>query len=84
MDLCEQLEGVRSREDLVGFIRSLRADLLSRPDEWENPTLERFLDALAVWSEDMPGYYQNRGQEVPEQPSWGVIGKMLMAAKMYE
>ncbi|HYI02784.1 DUF7660 family protein [Hyalangium sp.] len=78
------MERIRSNDDLVTFIRSLRADLIEKPDTWENPTLERFLEALAAWTEAMDGYYRNTGQEIPKQPSWKVVGDMLMAAKMYE
>jgi hypothetical protein len=84
MELHERVERIRSREELVDFIHALRADLLARPDEWENPTLERFLEALAAWTGSMDAAYQNTGREVPDQPSWKVLGDMLMAAKMYE
>lgn len=86
MDLVEQVEAIQTREDLVAFVRALLADLVENADkaEWENPTLERYLEALAAWTEDMDGYFLNTGQPIPEQPTWNLIGQMLYAAKIYE
>ncbi|XXF77593.1 hypothetical protein P2318_31755 [Myxococcaceae bacterium GXIMD 01537] len=84
MELEQMPEAVRSRDDLVRFIHALREDLQRDPGDWENPTLERFLEALAGWCEDMNGYYKGRGERVPEQPTWKVVADMLMAASMYE
>ena len=81
----QQLAGtVRSRDDFVVFVRALAAFRARRPDEWENPDLPRYLDALARWVEDMDGYYAGRGQPVPKQPSWRVLADILIAAAMYE
>ena len=57
MDLVGQLEDIQTREDLVAFVRALLADLVENADkaEWENPTLERYLEALAAWTEDLDG-----------------------------
>lgn len=76
-------EMVRSREDLVHFVTSLRAELLAGPG-WENETLDRYLEALAGYTQDMHGAYQNRGEPVPEHPSWSTIATMLLAATAYE
>ena len=84
MDLRDRLEAVRSREDLAAFAVALREDLAARPDDWENPTLERFLEAFAAWCIDMPGFFSNRGEAQPEQPDWQLVARMLMAASTYE
>ena len=84
MELHKQVERINSRHDLIAFIEALRDDLLQHPGDWENRTLERFLEALAAWSTDMDGYFQNRGEQVPSQPSWRLLGEMLNAAKIYE
>lgn len=77
-------DAVRTREDLARFVAALRQDLLSNRAAWENPTLERFLGALAAWCTDMPGNFDNRGVERPEQPDWNLVARMLMAASTYE
>jgi hypothetical protein len=84
MKPCERVAGIKSKGDLVEFVRSLRDDLQTEPGAWENATLERYLSALASWLEDSGGYYQNQGRDIPVSPSWRDVAEMLMAAKMYE
>jgi hypothetical protein len=78
------VDAVRTREDLATFVLALREDLLANQAAWENPTLERFLEALAAWCSDMPGYFLNRGVEQPEQPDWNLVAWMLIVASVYE
>ena len=78
------VDAVQTRGDLAVFVLALREDLLGNQAAWENPTLERFLEALAAWCTDMPGYFLNRGVEQPEQPDWSLVARMLMAASVYE
>ena len=33
---------------------------------------------------DMDGYFQNRGEPVPSQPSWRLVREPAYAAKIYE
>lgn len=84
MTLADHNQSIRSREDFVVFVKALSKDLRDNPESWENPSLERFLEALGAWVEDMDGFYLNQGKPVPQQPDWKVVGDILMAAKMYE
>jgi hypothetical protein len=84
MTLNDQARAIQSRGDFVCFVRALLQDLDRDPGQWENLDLRSYLDALAAWVEDMDGYYQNKGEPVPEQPSWKVLGNILLAAKFYE
>ncbi len=84
MTLQEHATNVQSRDDFVRFVREMLRELDSAKQQWENTTLERFLEALAGWSGDMDGYYANRGQVLPEQPSWRLMAEMLLAATIYE
>ena len=83
MDLEKELETVSSRQDLATFIQSLIGDFEADSESWHNTSLVGYLDALGGWTQDMHGYFHNRGEEVPEQPSWKLIGLMLLAAKYY-
>lgn len=49
-------ESITSRATLAGFINHLRHDLNSDPTRWENTTQESFLEALAAFLEDVPGF----------------------------
>jgi len=84
MKLTKHPDSISSRGDFVEFVKALGKDLQNDPTSWENATLERFLEAVAAWVEDMDGYYLNQGRPVPVQPDWKVMGDILMAAKMYE
>jgi hypothetical protein len=84
MDLDQQLKSISSRQDLVAFIQSLISDYERDSESWENNDLVAYLDALGGWTQDMGGLFHNRGEEVPEQPSWRLIGMMLFAGKYYE
>lgn len=84
MDLREKANAVASRIEFVNFVNDLRNDLLSHPEQWENNTLDRFLEALAGWTQDMDGYYINHELPVPTSPSWKVLAEILLASKYYE
>jgi hypothetical protein len=84
MTLAEHNNSVRLRGDFLAFVKALTKDLRDNPATWENASLERYLEALGAWVEDMDGYYTNQGKSVPQQPDWKVVADMLMAAKMYE
>lgn len=81
---CKLVPTVSSKEELVEFIRVLIQDLHIRPQEWENPTLDRYLDALASWLEASDNFYRNVGRGSPTDPTWMSIAEMLIAAKIYE
>lgn len=84
MELHEKIEQVNSREDLIKFIFDLRNDLHKNKENWENVTLENYLEAMEAWTNDMDGYFMNIKQPMPEQPSWKLIAKILYASSMYE
>jgi hypothetical protein len=84
MKLQEQAEKIHTRDDLVLFIRHLVQDLRTCPQRWENISLESYLAAMAAWLQDIDGYYHNRGETVPQHPTWKHVGETLLAARMYE
>ncbi|WP_435813000.1 DUF7660 family protein, partial [Streptomyces rochei] len=51
---------------------------------WENNTLAAFLEALAAWVHDSPGFYRNFGKELPADGDWTFIARALQAATVYE
>lgn len=68
-------ENIATREDLVKFIEILANESTSASKTWENEDLPSFLEAMAAWVEDMDGYYKNKVESVPTQPSWKTIEK---------
>jgi hypothetical protein len=83
-EIDEIARAVKSKEDFIRFVEALIKDLNDNPDDWENKTLETYLDALASWTESMENYYINTGQPVPKRINWKVFADILMAATMYE
>lgn len=75
MELHERIAAVRSRADLARFVEALQLDLDGARGEWENPTLERFLDAMGRWLDDV---------ERPGPGSWADLAEALYAARGYE
>lgn len=73
-----------SRKEFVEFVRGFAEQCRQRPEEWENRDLPSFLEAMAAWVDDMDGYYRNRGEAVPEQPTWKMLVQILQAARVYE
>ncbi len=84
MSDAERISTIRTREDLVTFIKELSTNYRDDPKSWENNSLQSFLAALAAWTEDMEGYYLNQARPTPKTPEWKTFAEMLMAAKYYE
>ena len=58
---------------------------VTRPDEWENPTLDRFLEALSGYLTDLHGWCRNCAPDVdPEQAQWRLFAVALAGAAVYE
>ena len=68
---------MKTKNDVIETLAFLRQDLQTNRDGWENPTLERYLEAMHAWLTSA------KYREVNE-PSWDIICDMLQAAKIYE
>lgn len=82
--LMDPEDTITTRADFINFARDLVRDLRQDRSRWENDSLELYLEAIASWVEDMDGFYMNNGQPVPSEPSWTMLGQILLAAKFYE
>lgn len=78
------IKDIDSKERLADFVAALAKDLRENAIEWENVSLDRFLDAMEAWIRDMDGYYKNTDQPVPETPTWRTFADILLAARVYE
>ena len=83
-DFANNIGMLKSKEDFINFIEMLLYDLKSNSKEWENITLESYLEAMASWIKDMDGYYQNNNLPIPKNVEWNVFANILIGAKMYE
>ncbi len=79
------LETVATRDDLRRVVGQMHSDFVeSGVLEWENATLERFLEAMAGYLRDLDGYFHNRDEAIPDQPDWHLVALLLVAASGYE
>lgn len=81
--LAERAAAVRNRLELAAFLRALVHDWEMNPTDWENLATPGYLEAMAAWLQDAEGYYRNTGQTMPDQPTWQLLGQVLLAAKKY-
>ena len=73
---------VRTREDFATFAEALLRDFRDKgSSEWENTTLENFLDALAAFSD---ARLVDRDPSEQEVSSWRLFAEILAAATGYE
>lgn len=84
MELYKEIAKVHSKEDFIKFLNLLIHDYRNNQSEWENKTLEDYLEAILSWVEDMEGYFENNKLEKPKNIDWNFFANVLYAAKIYE
>ncbi len=84
MELYQQLEKVKTKQDVVRFINALRKDLKNNKDEWQNWSLDDYLGAVEAWLNDSEGVVMNSGKAVEDLPKWELIATVLYSGKIYE
>jgi len=77
-------EHIASKTQFLEFLAGLQADLKENPAEWENLTLDRYLEAVAAWIANYESYYRNSNQSLPVEPDWAFFAKVLSAARIFE
>ena len=55
MTLQEQYYAVHDQQSLVEFLKALSADFKVNQPEWENWTIDHYLESIAAWIEDTNG-----------------------------
>jgi hypothetical protein len=83
MTLKEKVEQIQTYADFLAFVAELKRDYSENPSEWENRTVESYLEAIASWN--IYSYYENWNLEPPpEHLTWKMFAQVLIAAKYYE
>ncbi len=74
-----------TRKEFIEFIKEFRNDLENNKSEWENQTLENFLEAMERYTEDIQGYYDNFDFKMnADEPSWENFMNILIGSSIYE
>jgi hypothetical protein len=68
---------MKTREDAVRLLHDLQISLRQAPEDWENSTLDRYLEAMTAWLE-------SGGMQNTKTASWDLVCDMLSAGKIYE
>lgn len=84
MNPKELVKNIRNREDFVSFLGELQKDFQDNKGEWENTTVDSYLNAVSAWVADSDEYYINQNQQQPENMNWKAIAEMLISGKYYE
>jgi hypothetical protein len=75
---------VDTRDDAIGVVMAMLNDLRKNPDAWQNASLPDFLESFAAAMEDLDQVYAERGEVLPDQPSWRLVAELLVAASGHE
>ena len=76
---------VTNRDSFIMFLDLLLKDLKENPKDWENKSLEDFLEALSRYTEDIQGYYDNMNMNIDaNKPDWKIFADIFMGARIYE
>ncbi|MCE3077180.1 DUF7660 family protein [Chryseobacterium gwangjuense] len=71
--------------EFIEFIKNLRTDFLQNKGQWENKTIEDYLEAMTNYVEDIDGYYKNTNQNIDlEKIDWKVFSDILKGSSIYE
>ena len=74
-----------TRNQFIEFLEEFRADLKQNKSDWENKTLEDFLEAMQAYTQDVQGYYDNMKMKVnADEPTWQNFKTILKGASIYE
>jgi hypothetical protein len=84
MNWEQRVSSVVSKQDLADFVSVLLEHLTAHREEWENTSLEDFLEAMAAWIRVMDQSNRNLGKEPVDSPSWAAMAQILLAASAYE
>jgi hypothetical protein len=76
---------VADRASFARFVGHLLEDFLEHPDEWENISLQDFLEAMQMHALDIMRQYhqvQQPDQHGAEQPNWRQFADLLLDARV--
>ena len=74
-----------TKQEFILFIENFRTDFIENKEQWENKSIEDYLEAISRYTEDIDGYYKNTNQDINlEKVDWKVFADILKGSSMYE
>jgi hypothetical protein len=81
MNIADIAEKVKTKEDFISFLQQMQMDYKTSRDSWENPELERYLEAMEAFLTDSTERSLNK---IDFTPSWSLFARIMIAASIYE
>ncbi len=81
MNIGELPDKIKTKEDFIFFLQQLQDDLLNNRESWENPGLERYLEAMEAF---LSGSTEESMNRIDFTPSWSLFARIMVAASVYE
>ncbi|GAB0156762.1 hypothetical protein CHRYSEOSP005_20290 [Chryseobacterium sp. Alg-005] len=74
-----------TKQEFIQFIDNLRSDFIENKDQWENKTIEDYLEAMSRYVEDLQEYYLYTNQNIDlEKVDWKIFSDILKGSSIYE
>lgn len=82
MNLFEMVQKTTDKESFLNFLSVLKSDYANQKDEWENWSIDAYLDAVHAWVSAF------QGSELDDfnwkNPDWRLIAAIFYMGKIYE
>ena len=81
-NVIEEIEKMSDKEAFLSFVQKLIDDYKANPQEWENKTVDEYLDSMMSWVED---YSKSEFNDIDwNKTDYSVMAKILYMGKIYE
>lgn len=74
--ISKRIEEISDKKDFLAFLDELNSSFLKNSEEWENRTIDEFLNAMQSWIED---YSSSEFNDI----DWGKVDYSLLARILY-
>ena len=81
MEIAELAEQVKTKEDFIFFLQHLQIDFNTNHQNWENPELGSYLEAMEAFLNSSTEKSINK---IDFTPSWSLFARIMLAASIYE
>ena len=81
-DMYQYIEKVTDKETFLRFMKMLIDDFRKNPQEWEQGSIDGYLDAMMTWIDDFSKCPNNDVNW--ESIDYSIIARILYMGKIYE
>ena len=81
-DMDKYIEKVTDKETFLRFMKMLVDDYRENPQEWEQGSIDGYLDAMMAWIDD---FSKCKNNDIDwEKIDYSIIARILYMGKIYE